>query len=48
MEDLCEGCGREPDSCNCPPILDDDFEPLEDGNDPDWDDYDEDITGEET
>jgi hypothetical protein len=37
----CSGCGREVDECNCPPDLDDDFDPMGEltGYDPDWDEY---------
>jgi len=36
----CYGCGRELDECICRPELEEDFDPLKELEDPDWDDYD--------
>ncbi len=43
-DDLCLECGRDWEECVCRDALPDDFDPLnEDGYDPDWDDYDNDL-----
>ena len=48
-DDLCFECGRDTDECICRERLPDDFDPLdEDGYDPDWDEYENDLTQGET
>lgn len=43
-DDLCWQCGCESADCICHESLPDDFDPLdEDGYDPDWDDYVDDL-----
>ncbi len=44
VDDLCWQCGMEVSECVCGGILPDDFDPLnEDSEDPDWDDYENDL-----
>lgn len=43
-DDLCFDCGRDVGECICGGTLPDDFDPLdEEGWDPDWDDYENDL-----
>lgn len=49
LDDLCFECGRDRDECVCGSTLPDDFDPLdEDGYDPDWDDFEDDLERRQT
>ena len=46
-DDLCWECGREVAECACGTSLPDEFDPMdENGPDPDWDGYENDLTKE--
>lgn len=41
--DLCWECGRESDECICGFSLPEDFDPLDEDEDAEWNDYDNDL-----